>query len=96
MSLRPERKGLKLNSSTEENQRIGYNKCREEYEKFLPNKWEIQELIKTTKLGAYYPIGEKDKPAPEPRPLFIHDYRVDLGGLMALARAINKRIGGEE
>ena len=60
---------------------------------YLPDAEEIEGMLKTTRLGWHYPFGEKGKPPPEPIPLYLHDYKVDLGGLMNLATAIAKRIG---
>lgn len=48
----------------------------------------IGKILKKTQIGIYYPIKEKWIPLPKPKPLYLHDYKIDLGRIIKLAHAI--------
>ena len=80
-------------STAEANSNGGYNQAIDEYEAFLPDGAEILKLINKTQVGTSQPMGVKGEPTPEPKPLFLHDYRVGVREIMFLAKAIAKRLG---
>ncbi len=55
---------------------------------------EIKKVLQTATVGYYHTIGERGKSIPEPKPLRLSDYRVDLGGIFKLAHAISKGLSG--
>ena len=59
--------------------------------KFLSDK-EVEKILKTTIIGYYHPIAIKGEPVPKPRPLYIHDYRIDLGGVYRLVSAFSGKV----
>ncbi len=49
---------------------------------------EVEKVLKTTQVGTYYPMEIKGEAKPEPRTMFVSDYKIDLGGIYKLKKAI--------
>ncbi len=47
-------------------------------------------IMQQTQIGTYQSIGEKGKPTPEPKPLFLGNYKVYYGIIHMLATALSK------
>ena len=54
----------------------------------------LEKILRETPIGTYFSIAIKGQPKPVPKPLYLSDYRVDLGGIYKLEKAIRSHLLG--